>query len=140
MSDLAARADDYEQRLANAPSTEAIVGSLVKSAHRNERSLRLLAISLIVDIVLSVAMAALALIAWDNAEGIEANTTELTRVVHQQCLADVTAAKSIVTVLDTLIDATTANTLLTPAAKAQRVANYEAAKPHVRSCTDTEGK
>jgi uncharacterized membrane protein len=69
-----------------------------------------------------------------NVVAIQANTDRLENVVHEQCEAGQQFAQGINTVLDTLIAATEANTLLSPAEKASRVVGYQKAKQTVPAC------
>lgn len=132
--DLGDRADDYERRLAAAGSTDDIIGGLVRAATRNRRSVRLLAISLAVDIILSLGMATLAAIAWNNTSRIAANSANIQRNVHIQCLAQNRAAVGTNTVLDVLIKFSRTSPVLTPAERADRVRVYIAVKIPVLKC------
>lgn len=73
MSDLESRADDYERRVSAAGSTDNIVGGLVAGARRSRRNQRVLAVSLIFDLVLSVALGVVSIKAIQNGEEIDAN-------------------------------------------------------------------
>lgn len=134
MSDIEDRADAYERRLAQAGSTDDIVSSLVKAAADSQRYIRLLTISLIIDILLSIAMAGLAVVAWSNANHIAANTRDLKVGVHDICTASNTAAMGTNDVLQSLINAVTITNSLPALEKQDRIAKYKAAMVPMLRC------
>lgn len=134
MSDLGERADDYEVRLSKAGSTEDLVIGLVKTVDRSKRTLRLIIISLVVDVVLSIGMMGITLVAWTNADNIEKNTNRFKGVVYEQCMDAQVSAKSVNAVLTALIENAAVSTIFSPAEKSARMKNYEKARVNVHSC------
>lgn len=129
MSDLGERADDLERRMAAAGSTEAIIGGLVKGAARNRRAIWIMAVSLILDVVLSLAMAGLAYNALHQSERVEANTNRL-------CLSTQKFEQAHNSLVDTLIInvKTSSPKIFTPDDKARRIKNYEDSRVPVEIC------
>jgi hypothetical protein len=130
MSDVGERADDYERKLASAPSTGAIINGLVKSVASTKRTIRLLAVSLVVDVVLSLIMVGIAAVAWTNAKGVEANTRNL-------CLNTSKLEISHNRLVDTLIVnvKTSSPKIFTPADKIARIKNYYASRVPAELCS-----
>jgi hypothetical protein len=125
--DLESRADDFEKRVKAAGSTEEIVGSLSRSVARNQKVTKWLTISLILDIVLSIALGFLGFVAVHNAESIK----EQANIACEKSAQNSVAINSF---LQLLIDNAKASTLLTPAEKAQRVTDYQAQMIEIPKC------
>lgn len=79
MSDVTERADEYEGRLNAASSTETLMGSLAKSVARNQRVTRWLILSVVLDVLFSIALGSLAYIAQHNASHANKNTMTIAR-------------------------------------------------------------
>ena len=117
-NDVSQRADDYERKLAEAGSTDGIITALVVGAERSKKVVKYLAISLFLDLLLSLSLGTLAVVAWHNATNVEKATKA----------ACVQSAKNSVVVnsfLVLLIDNAKISTVLTPAERVQRVAGYK---------------
>lgn len=71
MADIEDRSDDYDRKVAAAGGTENVVKGLVQTVERSRRTLRLLIISLIFDIILSLGFGLLAIVALRNSDTIE---------------------------------------------------------------------
>lgn len=125
--DLESRADDYEKRLAEAGSSEDLIKALVKGAKRSQRNVKWLIITMILDIVFSLAISVLSIIAWNNVSNIG---TE----------ADIACARSNAnaTKLNIFIDALSDATLKVGAGNSQeikdRVKTYQDSKATIYKC------
>lgn len=134
MDDITDRAEDYERRLSQAGSTEAIIKSLVSGAERSRRTVRLLAVSLIADVILSMAAVGLTWVAWNQSEKVERNTNQLRSVIYTQCLESQKSGAGLNAILDALIVSVGTNKQQTPAEKVTRVRNYTRARVTIHSC------
>jgi len=116
--DLGDRADDYERRLAEAGSTEGIIGGLVKGAEQNKRTIRWLTISLVLDIILSILLGFLGAFAYYNNRTIAADSI-------LACNQSVRNSFAINAFINQQIDNTRLSTTLTPKEIQDRVVAYE---------------
>lgn len=96
MSDVEGRVDDYEKRLLRAGSTDDLMGGLSRAVRRNRRVTRWLVVSVVLDIMLSVGLGAVALKAQHNAHRVEVNTDRISMLIrarersdYASCLAEV---------------------------------------------------
>lgn len=115
--DLPSRADDYEERLLHAGSTEGIISGLVRGAQRSQQLIRWLAISLILDIAISIALGVLSLVAYENANQIQVKA-------RSACIQSAQNSVVINSFLNLLISNAKISTVLTPSEIQQRVAGY----------------
>lgn len=118
MDDIVGRADDYEQRLIEAGSTQGIMTGLVRRAEQNERITKWLVLSVIVDVVLSLFLAALTFVAYTNDHNVD----------KQAKTACVQSAKNSIVInqfLEFLIDNAKTSTALSPSEIQQRITGYE---------------
>jgi hypothetical protein len=125
MSDLESRADDYEQRLAAAGGDKGVLSSLVFTA-RDKKTIKWLVISIIFDLVLSIGLGIVSVIALHNSAAIQKQT----RLTCLQVNKDSAAHNAFV---QTLID-NTPGSPLTDAVKRQRIKDYEALIIKIPEC------
>lgn len=125
--DLERRADNYETRFSNAGSTEGIIDGLVKGAKRSQRMIRLLSITLLIDIVLSAALGVLGVIAWRNSNNIADNAQDACEQTNMNSVR-----------INQFIDALSDATLKVGAGNNQaiidRVKTYQASKAAIHKC------
>lgn len=111
------RADEFEQKVASAGSTEDIVKGLVIGAKRNQTIVKWLAISLALDVMLSIAMGILGFVAFHNSQTLKTQAIAA-------CVQTNKNSAVINEFLDLLIEATKQTPVLTPDQKAERIKGY----------------
>lgn len=135
--DLEQRADDYEAKVARAGSTESIISGLVRGAERNQRVVKWLAVSIVLDVLLSIALGTVALTAQQNAADADRASRVADKAANVAC---VQSAKNS-TVVNNLLDALIINTVDTEAFTAEeqkrRLASFKALLIDVPDCFET---
>lgn len=134
MGDISERADDYERRLSSAGGNETVLGGLVIGVQRTKRIQLWLGISIVFDVLLSIAFGVVAIYAQNNANSA-AETAKLAVVAAKvSCDASSKNSTSINAVLNELIESVRTNPDYTPAEKKQRIDGYEALIVKVPDC------
>lgn len=134
--DITVRAAEFERRLAKAGSTEDIISGLVKGLERNQRIVKYLTISLILDVILSIALGVIAAISWVQNNNIEANTTRIESIGHQTCTRVNANSSAINDFLDLIIMSYKSGAAkgVPPDVVQTQIAKYENMKVEVLSC------
>lgn len=133
--DITVRAAAYERKLAKAGSTEDIIGGLVKGLERNQRIVKYLTISLILDVILSLVLGVLAAISWVQGNNIENNAKRIDTIAHQTCTRVNANGDAINDFLNLIIMSYKSGAAkVPPAVVKQQIAKYEKMKVEVLKC------